>query len=329
MFITVAADGSGDCRTIGQAIEKIPQQVPESVTIKIKNGVYKEKIGLEIPSVNFLGEDPEKTILTFDDCAKKTFPGGEPMFTFNSYSFYVSAPDFQAENITFANSAGDGNIAGQALAAYVDGDRMTFKNCRFLGCQDTLFTGPLAIDPDSANLNLTHPALAYGRAVPPTVRQFFEDCYIEGDIDFIFGSATAVFHRCEIFSRDRGLPVNGYITAASTYPRFHHGYVFLNCRLTGNAGENSVYLGRPWRAYSKVAFIGCWMGAHIHHAGWHNWDKPEREQTVTYIEYQNDGPGASTDRRVPWMRTLTPEEAGQYTIESVLAGTDGWRPDLL
>lgn len=328
MIINVATDGSGDCQTIQTAINQIPQQVSEPVVIKIKNGVYKEKIRLEIPSVTFLGEDPEKTILTFDDCAKKTFPGGEPMFTFNSYSFYVSGANFRAENMTFANSAGSGEIAGQALAAYVDGDRIIFKNCRFLGCQDTLFTGPLATDPPPANLNPIHPLLGYGRPVLPSVRQFFEDCYIEGDIDFIFGSATAVFHRCEIFSRDRGLPVNGYITAASTYPQVRHGYVFLDCRLTGNASDNSVYLGRPWRDYANVAFIQCWMGPHIHYAGWHNWDKPHREQTVTFIESQNTGPGAVMDRRVSWMKTLTADETSQYTIEAVLAGVDGWRPDL-
>ncbi|HEX3048517.1 MAG TPA: pectinesterase family protein [Bacillota bacterium] len=239
----------------------------------------------------------------------------------------MGGADFTAENLTFENSAGSGKVVGQAVAAYVDADRASFKNCRFIGCQDTLFTGPLPKNPTPLGLNLLHPTLGSGpEEYQGTVRQFYEDCYIQGDIDFIFGSATAVFRRCEIFSNDRGEPVNGYITAGSTSPRQKFGYVFLECRLTSDAAPQSVYLGRPWRDYSKVAFINCQMGSHIHPEGWHNWDKPEREETVTYEEYKSHGPGAGEARRVKWAKRLAEEEAKMYTVENILKGEDGWKP---
>ena len=249
------------------------------------------------------------------------------MNTFNSYSVYIGGHDFYAENITFENSAGSGKVVGQDVAVYVDADRVSFKNCRFLGHQDTLFTGPLPKNPTPLGLNLIHPTLGCGEVeYMGVVRQYYEDCYLQGDIDFIFGSATAVFNRCEIFSNDRRDAINGYITAGSTSPRQQFGYVFIDCHLTGDAGPNSVYLGRPWRDYAKVAFINCRMGAHIIPAGWHNWDKPEREKTVTYVECYSQGPGANDAQRVKWARIITPQEAKTYTVENILAGPDGWNP---
>jgi pectinesterase len=158
------------------------------------------------------------------------------------------------------------------------------------------------------------------------IRHYLEDCFVRGDIDFIFGSATVVFNRCEIFSNSRGEAVNGYITAASTSPAYSFGYVFVDCRLSGDAGPHSVYLGRPWRDHAHVAFINCWMGEHIIPAGWHNWDKPHREQTVKYLEFGSTGPGASDQSRVSWSKILTPDDAKAYSVQNVLAGPDGWRP---
>lgn len=328
LWMIVALDGSGDFRRVQDAIDAIPRDNSTRVVIRIKPGIYKEKVKIDQPSISLIGEeDPRQTILTFDDYARKLLPTGETMNTFNSYSIYIGGPDFTAENLTFENSAGSGDIVGQAVAAYVDADRASFKNCRFLGCQDTLFTGPLPKHPTPLGLNLLHPTLGSGpEEYQGTVRQYYQDCYIQGDVDFIFGSATAVFHQCEIFSNDRGDPVYGFITAGSTSPRQKFGYVFLDCRFTGDAGPNSVYLGRPWRDYAKVALITCQLGAHIRKEGWHNWDKPERERTVTYEEFNSQGPGASDNTRVKWAKKITPEDAEMYTAENVLRGEDGWRP---
>jgi pectinesterase len=324
----VASDGSGDFTTIQAAIDAIPINRKGQAVIYNKNGVYYEKVRIERPGVHLIGEDPLKTILTYDDHAKKIMSNGDVMHTFNSYTFYIGGPDFIAENMTFANSSGSGFIVGQAVAAYVDADRAAFKNCRFLGCQDTLFNGPLPNDPPARFLNLRHPVLNCGKEVPPYVRHYFENCYLKGDIDYIFGSATVVFNRCTLATNDRQMPVNGYIVAASTYPENPFGYVFLDCKLTGLAGPNSVYLGRPWRNHAKTAFLRCWMGEQIIDEGWHDWNKPEARQFVTFTEYHNHGPGAVSPNRVPWVKTLTDDEAKAYTIENILAGPDGWRPDL-
>lgn len=321
----VAQDGSGDFITIQEAIDHIPPNSAERVVIRIKNGVYKEKLHLEKSNVSLVGDDPQKTIITYDDYALKTYPNGEPYHTFHSYSLFINADDILVENVTIENSAGPGSLVGQAVAAYVDGDRLRFRNCRFLGHQDTLFTGAI---PKDAKYQ---PAFADRTGLKHS-RQYYENCYLQGDVDFIFGSATVVFNRCEIFSCSRMIQdgpdkeVHGWVTAASTPETERFGYVFIDCRLTGNAPPESVYLGRPWRIYAKVAFINCWMGDHIKPEGWHNWNKPESEQTTVYCEYNSTGPGAAPDRRVKWSKQLTPDQAKDYTIGNVLAGHDNWNP---
>lgn len=319
--VTVSADGEGDFKSIQECINAIPADNADRVIIYVKNGIYKEKLVIDKPFITIIGEDPEKTILTYDDCASKLMPNGEQMGTFRSYSTLIIGDYFRAENITFENTAGHRGRVGQALAAYVDADKACFKNCRFLGYQDTLFTGPLP--PDAVDVDKIGKVKVIGTAKKNNW-QYYENCYIEGDVDFIFGSATAVFYRCEIFSKNRNKNINGYITAASTPESEKYGYVFIDCRLTGDATPSSVYLGRPWRKYAKVAFINCWMGDHIIGEGWNNWRDPEREKTVTYVEYNSKGPGARMDERVKWSRILGDEEAKMYTVENIFAGDTEW-----
>lgn len=323
----VAADGSGDFQSLQEAVNVISPDNKERITIHIKNGVYKEKVKIDKPFLHLIGECAANTIITFDDHAKKLLPNGEPMNTFNSYTIYIGGHDFTAENITIENLSGDGRVVGQAIAAYVDADRAAFKNCRFIGYQDTLFTGPLPKNPTPLGLNLIHPTLGSGEEeYTGEVRQYYENCLIRGDIDFIFGSATAVFNKCEIFVNNRQEKVNGYITAASTSPKQKFGYVFLKCKITGDAGPSSVYLGRPWRDYAKVAFVNCIMGEQIIPGGWHNWGKTEREKTVNFVEALSQGPGANDSARVNWCKILNPKEVKNYTIANILSGTDSWDP---
>lgn len=322
-MMIVAKDGSGDFINLQDAIDSIPEGNTERTKIYIKKGIYKEKVTINKPFVTLIGESLMETILTFDDYARKLFPNGEKYNTFNSYSIFIGGDDFTAENLTFENSAGSGKIVGQALAAYIDADRVKFINCRFLGCQDTIFTGPLPPNPIERN-TFGGPREGFERRMG---RQYFEDCYIRGDVDFIFGSATAVFNRCEIFSNNRNEEVNGYITAASTPEGEKYGYVFIDCKLTSDAAPNTVYLGRPWRDYAKTVFINCWMGDHIKTEGWHNWNKPNAEINTFYAEYKSYGPGAATDKRVAWAKILSDEEAKLYSVEKVLSGKDGWTPN--
>lgn len=310
----VAKDGSGDFKTMKEAINSIPSGNSEKTVINIKNGIYKEKLCIDMSNITLIGEDKFNTILTYDDYAYKLFPSGEKMGTFNSYSTLIGGDNFTAENITFENSAGSGDIYGQAVAIYVDGDKARFKNCRFLGCQDTIFTGPLPPKPMSGDF--------FGgpkdRAPRRTVRQYYEGCYIKGDIDFIFGSATAVFKDCEIFSNNRDSEVNGYITAASTAQGESFGYVFINCKLTSDAAPGSVYLGRPWRDFAKTTFINCFMGEHIIDEGWHDWDKCDARSTISYEEYNSSGPGGNPNKRASWAKILSYEEVMKDNIKDIL-----------
>jgi pectinesterase len=285
--LTVAQDGTGDYKTIQAAIDAARSFPDQRVTIYVKNGVYKEKV--VVPAVNtrlsIIGEDAEKTIITWDDYFNKINRGRNS--TFYTYTLLVIADDFYAENLTIENSAGP---VGQALALYVKGDRCVFRKCRILGNQDTLYTDGL------------------------NSRQYFDECYIEGTTDFIFGPATALFYNCIIFSKR-----DSYITAASTPEGKPFGYVFLNCKITGASEAKKVYLGRPWRDFAKVVFIKCELGAHIVPAGWSNWSGTERDKTAYYAEYGNTGPGADVSQRVPWSHQLTPDEAARYTVANVLS----------
>ena len=282
----VSGDGSGDFRTVQEAINAVPDFRKNQTTILIKKGIYKEKLILPASKtlVAFIGEDVEKTILTYDDFASKKNRFGEELGTTGSSSFFIFGDDFSAENITFENSSGP---VGQAVAVRIDGDRVTFKNCRFLGFQDTLYP---------------HGEKSH---------QYYKDCYIEGTVDFIFGWSTALFENCTIFCKD-----HGYITAPSTPEENEFGFVFVNCHITGNAAEASFYLGRPWRPYGKSVFIHCRMENHIKQEGWHNWNNPENEKTAWFAEYKNSGQG--TGKRVKWSHQLTEKEAVKYTAENIL-----------
>jgi len=284
----VAKDGTGNYATVQEAINAVPDFRKNRTTIFIKKGVYKEKLTLPASKTNvsFIGEDIENTILTFDDFASKTNRFGEEIGTTGSTSFYIFAEGFTAENITFENASGP---VGQAVAVRIDGDMVAFKNCRFLGFQDTLYP--------------------HGESS----RQLYKNCYIEGTVDFIFGWSTAVFDSCTIFCKNQG-----YITAPSTNENTQFGFVFLKCKITGDAPESSFYLGRPWRPNGKSVFINCELGNQIKAEGWHNWNKPEAEKTAFFAEFKNTGMGKETNKRVNWSHQLTDEQAKQYTIENIL-----------
>ncbi len=288
--IVVAADGSGDYTTVQEAINRTRHYADGRTFIYLKPGTYREKVEVFswTPKVSLIGEDPRTTIITFDD-----YSGKGNINTFTSWTFKVMGNDFYAENITFENSAGP---VGQAVALHVEADRCVFRNCRFVGNQDTIFTG--------------------GEAS----RQYFDHCYIEGTTDFIFGPATAVFDACQIHSKK-----NSYITAASTGKGKEFGYVFLSCNLTASPDATKVYLGRPWRSFARTVFIKCEMGAHIRPEGWHNWNKPDAEKTTCYAEYKSTGPGAAPEKRVHWSKQLDDRELTSYTVENILRGSDNWK----
>jgi len=292
--IVVAIDGSGAYSSVQQAFNAVPKNNQKPVTIFIKKGVYKEKLYLDSTKrfITLVGEDRFNTILTFNDHTGTVSPKGDTINTYTSYSFLEEGNDFTAKNITFQNDAG--YTAGQAVAIRISGDRSKFFNCRFVGNQDVLF------------------------ADEPNTRQYFQHCYIEGTTDFIFGPSTAWFEQCHIHSKK-----NSHVTAASTPKETRFGYVFYDCILTGDTSLHNVSLGRPWRPYSSVAYINCWIGNHILPEGWNNWKNPANESTARYVEYNSYGPGANTAARVKWSKQLAAEEAKKYTVKNIFRD---WNP---
>ena len=290
----VAQDGSGDFRTIGAAIDAMKAFPPDRITIHLRKGIYREKV--VVPEWNarltIIGENAADTIISFDDYFDGIDRGRNS--TFFTPTLQVNGDDFVGKNLTIENTAGG---VGQAVALAVDANRAVFRNVRLLGHQDTLYV--------SGEGN----------------RMLFDDCYIEGTTDFIFGAASAVFNDCEIHSL-----ANSYITAASTPEHEQFGFVFIAARLTAAPAVDAVYLGRPWRPHAQTVFINSQMGEHILPAGWHNWDKPDAEATTFYAEYQSSGTGAAPGARVPWSKQLSEEEAGRYAVDQLLRSEHhpGW-----
>ena len=292
--LTVAQDGSGDYKTVQAAFNAVPARNKKPVTIFVRNGIYKEKLLLDSVKtfVTLVGEDKFNTVLTYDDHTGKVSPKGDTINTRTSWSFKTLADDFSASNITFQNDAGFN--AGQAVAVEADGDRTSFKNCRFIGYQDVLFT----------NSNKS--------------RQYYQDCYIEGTTDFIFGSATAWFQDCHIHSKKAS-----HVTAASTPKEKAFGYVFYDCVLTGDSSVHSASLGRPWQRYAAVVYLHCYIGQHIRPEGWAVWNNNDNHLTARYAEYKSYGPSAAASLRLPWTKQLTDEEAKAISTKAVLSG---WEP---
>ena len=263
------------------------------VTIIIKPGIYKEKILIDSGQqyVTLIGEDKLETILTYNDHTGKVAPNGDTINTRTSWSFKIKADNFTAKDITFQNDAGF--TAGQAVAVESDGDKAIFKNCRFIGNQDVLFTNS------------------------EKSRQYYENCYIEGTTDFIFGSATVWFQKCHIYSKK-----NSHITAASTPKENEFGYVFNWCELDGDTSLYNVSLGRPWRPYAAVAYLHCYIGKHIKPEGWSVWNNNNNHLTTRYAEYASSGPAADRSKRVSWAKELTLDEVKKITVTNVLRDWD-------
>ena len=296
--LVVARDGTGEFRTVSEAIEVCRAFMDYHKVIYIKKGTYKEKLIIPqwIQNIELLGEDRDQTVITFDDHANITFGSSSlKLGTFRTYTLRIDANDITLKNITIENNAAK---LGQAVALHTQGDRLTFINCRFLGNQDTVYTGM------------------------PNTRLYFSHCYIEGTTDFIFGPSTAWFEGCTIHCK-----VNSYITAASTPKDVAYGYVFNRCTVTVAPEVTKMYLGRPWRDYGYTLFMNCELPAQICPEGWHHWEK-QREQTARYMEYGNSGPGAATEGRAPWSRQLTKKEAAQVTPQRVFSMASSWMPNL-
>lgn len=309
--IIVSKNGSGDFDTIQKAIDS----ANEGDCIFICKGTYKERIEVRKDGLTFEGEDKDGTIITESFYAKMVMEDGTNRGTFRSYTALFNANDLTIKNMTIENAAGFGTQVGQAVAVYAEGDNINFEDCRILGHQDTLFTGPLPLK-----------EIKPGGFVGPTEfsdrrvgRQSYTRCYICGEVDFIFGSAIAFFYDCDIYALDRNKEVNAFYTAPSTYEGQKYGYVFDTCRFSGNCPKGTVFMGRPWRENAKAVFLHCEIDDNVNELGFDDWNKPEAHEKSFFAEYDCHGIGSDTTKRASFAHQLSEEEAADYTREKVLA----------
>ena len=307
----VAADGTGDFYSIQRALDAAPAT---GALVLVAPGVYREVLTIDKPNIRLRSAtgDAGKTVVVNDRSAGAN--GG----TLNSATVNVTGDNFFAENITFENDFNRTHPqlsqGSQALALKVTGDRAIFHNVRLLGNQDTVFAGSRnCSQPDQAGCVVT--------------RQYFSDCYIAGNVDFIFGDSKAAFDHCELHSTAHQ---GGFVTAQSKhFPGQDSGFVINACRLTADPGvAGTVYLGRPWRPYATVVYLNTEMDAKIDPAGWREWHPGETRslQTAYFAEYNSSGPGAHPGEREPYAHQLTPEEAARFAPAAFLRGSDNWNP---
>ena len=307
--VTVAADGSGQFKTVQAAVDAAPEG---NIRIEIKPGEYFGLVNVSANGVEMrgLGARPEDVVLLYDNSAGTA--GG----TGKSGTVMVSGDDFYAENLTIANLFerlhGRKNEGSQAVALHVTGDREVFRHVRFLGYQDTLY----------ADSKLCHAA---GDSPCEAARQYYSDCYIEGHVDFIFGDAKAVFNHCEIHTLAHSMDT---ITAQSRLrPSEDSGYVFRDCTVTAEPGSLDVLLGRPWRDYSTVVFLDTDFQAPLDSKGWLEWGG--RLKTSDYAEYGSKGQAGDVSQRVAPSHHLTAADAARYDTKVWLAGKDSWDPEAV
>ena len=321
MYI-IARDGSGDFTSIQAAIDAVPPSNRHPVILLVRMDEYREKVVVNKDNVRIIGEARDRTVIVHSGCAHDLDEEGREKGTFLSYTFLVTGRNVEVENITIRNDAGDGAIAGQAVAVYAAGDRGVWRNVRMIGCQDTLFCGPTMpkVARDALPRQIPEGVESVGDCPPVIGRQYFEDCFIQGEVDFIFGPYTCWFERCTLYMNKRG----GFYTAANTPEKTPFGLVFHRCRLTGECEAGKAYLGRPWRRYAHTLFLHCEMDACVAPEGFQDWG--EKPVTRRCGEYATCGTRADQSTRHPGQARITDAEAAMLTLQNVVGGYDGWNP---
>ncbi|KAL9237709.1 hypothetical protein vseg_012228 [Gypsophila vaccaria] len=299
----VAQDGSGQFKTIAEALMTVPPKNIDPFIIHIKAGVYKEYVTVDKKMMNviFVGDGPTKTVIT----GNKNFAAG--VQTFKTATVAAIGDGFMARDIGFENTAGA--IGHQAVAMRVVSDFAIFYNCRFDGYQDTLYT--------------------------VRGRQFYRDCTVTGTVDFIFGDAQAVFQKCTMLVRKPMENQQNMVTAQGRTEQNGPGVIVLQgCTISGEPdympvkAKNPSYLGRPWKEYSRTIVMTSNIGDVIAPQGWTPWQGTFALDTLFYAEYQNKGPGANLAQRVKWsgIKTLSPPQADAFTPAKLFVTGDKWIP---
>ena len=326
-IIVVAKDGTGDYTSLQEAVDAVPEAAGRSPSIiLIRAGEYREKVVVHKDHLRLIGEDRDRTVLAWNGCAMDQYEDGTVKGTFLSATLTVTGRNVEVENLTVRNDAGDGRTVGQAVAVYAAGDRGIWRNCRLTACQDTLFCGPVrlpnTLEEIGSRRGHAEESIRVEGGPLTSSRQYFEDCFIRGDVDFIFGPYRCWFERCTLYMNARG----GFYTAANTNAAQPYGLVFHRCLLTGECEPGAGFLGRPWRKYARTLFLECEMDEHVAPEGFCDWDA-DRIVTDRYGEWHTTGARAEQETRHPAQKRLTEEEALLITVTEVLGGADHWQPD--
>ena len=291
------------------SLNDIIQKCNEGDIIELKAGIYKEKVEIYKNGISIIGQNKKETIITYDDYYHKILADYNECNTFRTYSLYVGGDNVTIQNLTIENSNNQSHIYGQAVALHVNGDNFKCIDCIIQSAQDTLFTGPLPKDLIERHTGLI---IKPQQLLGTPSKQIYKHCTIKGDVDFIFGSATALFEECDIISIGRkktgNNTIDGFICAPSHSKELKYGYLFYKCNLICENEVTNVYLGRPWRDYGQAAFILCNMGKHINPEGYDPWTL-NRKDTCRFIEYTEN---VDLTARKSWIKIYSKDDALNY-----------------
>lgn len=294
---TVGQSPQTDFSTIQSALDYLEQHNKSHCTLLIEQGVYNERLRINTSNTSLIGLG--EVVVQKGMYALMKDEQGKDIGTFQTYTCMVNGDHVTLKNMTIANTAGQGHLVGQAVALHVNGNYFVSKNCRYLAYQDTVFLGPLP----KASFEGVPFNLEDIKDKRKKVQAYFEACYIEGTVDFIFGGAQAYFDKCQIhsLSQQREMDVDGYISATCTYEDEEYGFVFNECILTSDENLN-VFLGRPWRPYAHTVFQNSTFGSHINEALWEVWSNEKDVHTTRY--YDRNNTAKQTIKRIEWSYEL-------------------------
>ncbi len=262
-------------------LQKVFDEAPAGATICLSAGIYRQKTVIRTPGLTIIGQGMDKTILVYDDYAKKPDEKGFAYITFRTYTLAVCADGVTMKHLAVVNDAKQPEVKGQEVALSVVADGFRMDSCRLTSTQDTLFTGPLPEDLIERYTGFLADELRRGGEQ----KQVFRDCLIEGTVDFIFGCGDALFESCELRSLVDARNL-GYVAAPAHGRNQKKGYVFRDCRFTREDGveDASIYLARPWRDHGLCSFQNCAYGPHINPLGFDKWSGTNRNETARFFE---------------------------------------------
>ncbi len=295
--------------TNNQSISDSLERMNDGDILFLDEGIYQEKVKIINNNIKIIGKGPDKTFIVNKDYSPKIHKDNKEYNTFRTYTVMVTGQNVEIEGISIKNLSTPANKYGQAVALHVLGDMFKISNSGLFGAQDTLFCGPLPINLQTKYIDF----LPTDELTSAYSRQLYESCYIEGDVDFIFGAGISIFDNCHIHSIENN--IHGYISAPSHNSDQEFGFTFINCKLTSSPSNKNFFLGRPWRDYGKSTFINCTIeGDFISKLGFDPWNNSGRDKTARFEVYNIN---INTSPFPNWVKVLDEDEVKKYTLNNI------------